>query len=94
MRSNKKYTKEFKEAAVKLVTEQQYSKEEATKRLGTCSSNIKRWWCHEMSGNVSEKPRIPVKDEELLRLRKQIKRLEMERDILQKASAFFASESL
>lgn len=95
MRKNKKYTKEFKEEAVKLVMEQNYTKEEAARSLGICASNIKRW-CQEISNGtyLQEKNCVQNRDEELLSLKKQIKRLEMERDILKKAAAFFASESL
>ncbi len=90
-----KFTKEFKQEAVKLVTEQGYSQSEAAKNLGINSKNLS-WWINEVAthtktSNVTGK--VPVESEELQQLRKDIKRLKMERDILKKATLFFANES-
>ena len=92
----KQYTKAFKEEAVKLIREQNYTQAEVSRNLGICSSNIRRWRSEIENGvsNGSAQEKIKPRDEEVLQLRKQIKRLEMERDILKKATAFFASESL
>jgi transposase len=91
--SRKKYTREFKVSAVKLVNEQGYSPAEAGKSLGVDPANVRNWV-----------ERLGVKDEglapsgegalrtELRRLRKENARLLMEREILKKAAAFFAKE--
>jgi len=91
-----KYTKEFKEDAVKLVTEQGYSSIEVGRRLGINSSNVSRWVrqyrqdLEDVSeGGVTRKEM----EEKIRRLEKENKRLEMEREILKKAAAFFAKES-
>jgi transposase len=90
-----KYTKEFKLAAVKLVTEQQYSQAEAAKNLGINAKNLSRW-IKEASQNTSPiagQRRLTAEAQELQQLRKENKRLKLEREILKKATAFFANES-
>jgi transposase len=92
--SKKQYTVEFREEAVKLVTEQGYSQAEAGKRLGIASANISRW-IKESSHPISKQKQKKVMSEEqkeLEELRKEVKRLRMEREILKKAAAFFANE--
>jgi len=90
-RTYKQYSKEFKEEAVALVREQGYSVPEAAKSLGIASNMLYRWKEHietQLAGKVlSEDER-----EELKRLRKENKNLRMEKEILKKASAFFAKE--
>ena len=91
---NRKYTLEFKEEAVKLVTEQGYSQSEAGKNLGVSSKNINRW-VGEFSGKgcgLKDKKFFSTDENELLQLRKENKRLKLEREILKKATAFFARE--
>ena len=95
-RKRPKYTKEFKEDAIKLVTEQGYSSLEVGRRLGINSSNISRWVRQYRQdqediadGGVTRKEL----EEKIRRLEKENKRLEMEREILKKAAAFFAKES-
>jgi transposase len=90
-RTYKQYSKEFKEEAVALVREQGYSVPEAAKSLGVASNMLYRWKeRHEaqLEGKVlSEDER-----DELKQLRKEVKTLRMEKEILKKASAFFAKE--
>jgi transposase len=96
-RKRPKYTKEFRQDAVKLVTEQGYSSNEAGRRLGISQSNISRWVREyrrdqeDMAdGGVTRKEL----EDKIHRLEKENRRLEMEREILKKAAAFFAKESL
>lgn len=90
-RSYKQYPKEFKEEAVALVLQQGYSVPEAAKSQGIAASMLYKWKeLHEQQAEgkaLSEDER-----EELKRLRKEVKDLRMEKDILKKASAFFAKE--
>ncbi len=90
----KKYTLEFKKEAVKLITEQGYSRNKAAKVLGVDNKNIRRW-VNQLTDNKSEEIagniRRPVEEENRL-LRKENQRLRMEREILKKAAAFFANE--
>ena len=91
-----KHTHEFKQEAIKLVTEQHYSQAEVARRLGINAKNLSRW-IKEAEATNSEMPKAKKKakaeQEELLQLRKEVKRLRMEREILKKAAAFFANES-
>lgn len=87
----KKYTREFKEEAVKLVTERGYSQAAAGRALGVDSKNISRWIKILSSDKVTVK-QTNSDQEEIKRLRKENERLIMEREILKKAAAFFANE--
>lgn len=87
----KKYTLEFKMEAVKLVTEQKYTQGKAAELLGTSRKNITRWVA-ELSGKRGTEGVATPEQEEIRRLRKENERLKMEREILKKAAAFFASE--
>ena len=87
----KKYTLEYKKEAIKLVTEQGYSQEEAARILEVSSKNINRWIKQFTGSGVPDKKMTP-EQEEIKRLRKENDRLRMEREILKKAAAFFAGE--
>lgn len=91
----RKFTNEFRLEAIKLVTEQGYSQAEAAKRLGIDAKNLSRWIKEAgQEKKVNQgKARLTAEQEELQGLRKEIKRLKMEREILKKAAAFFANES-
>jgi len=96
MTTRKKYTREFKQDAIRLVTEQGYKQTEAAKNLGIDRSMLVRWM-REFRADESEAFRgngkLTAEQEELRRLREENRRLKMERDILKKATAFFAKES-
>ena len=95
-RKRQKFTPEFKSDAVKLVTENGYNCQEAARRLGVAVSNITRWVREYRdkyeSQSRGEKSRRELEDD-IKRLEKENRRLQMERDILKKATAFFAKES-
>lgn len=91
-----KFTKEFKSEAVKLVTKQGYKQSEAAQNLGIDAKNLSRW----IQESLPEKPASKffnaltmTEQEELHQLRKEVKRLRMEREILKKAATFFANEN-
>ena len=86
-----RYTKEFKEAAVKLVTEQGYQISEAARNLGV-NANLLGRWKSEMAEGQDELGNKKALQLELSRLRRENKRLQLEREILKKAAAFFAKE--
>ena len=91
----KHYSKQFKIDAVKLVTEQGYKVSEAARNLGIHHSSLRHWKKQlETDGNQSfpGKGHMTSDKEELYRLRKEVKKLGMEREILKKAAAFFANE--
>jgi transposase len=88
------YTTDFKVAAAKLVTEQGYGPKAAADSLGVAPSTLRHW----VLRHGRPRPAAPPPDEpaalkaELDRLREENRRLTMEREILKKATAFFASE--
>ena len=90
------YTAEFKREAVRLVTEHGYGVTEAAHNFGINVKMLGRWKQQaEQQTNSrfgSNRP-MAAENEELLRLRQEVKRLRMEREILKKATAFFAKES-
>lgn len=90
-RANRSYTKEFKEEAVSLVLDQGYSVTEAANSLGVTSKAIYNWK-QKIEDQKSGKLLSDDERTELIKLRKENKRLLMEREILKKASAFFAKE--
>ena len=88
----RKFTREFKVSAVKLVHEQGYSISQAAKSLGIDSNSL-RSWMEKLSGEVSAAPSPDASlKAELQRLRKENARLLIEREILKKAAAFFVKE--
>jgi transposase len=92
----KHYSKQFKTDAVNLVTEQDFNVSEAARNLGIHHSSLRRWKRElESDGNQAfpGKGNLSAEKQELDRLRKENKRLRMEREILKKATAFFAKES-
>jgi transposase len=78
------------------VIEQGYNVSEAARNLGIHHSSLRRWKKQlDADGNQAfpGKGHMTTEKEELYRLRKENKRLRMEREILKKAAAFFANES-
>jgi len=88
----RRFSREFKLSAVKLVNEQGYSVPEAAKSLGIDPANV-RGWLEKFAGEAEAAPSGEgALKAELRRLRKENARLLMEREILKKAAAFFAKE--
>lgn len=91
------YTKEFKEEAVKLVTEAGLSIPEVGRRLSVGKSTIEYWVRQARKGGLSDnhgKKPVTAEEMEVARLRREVAELRMERDILKNAAAYFAKESL
>ena len=93
----KRYSREFKVEAVKLVRERGVSMTQAARDLGL-HINTMRVWLREFEADpVSAFPGHGVmkpEQQELERLRREVVRLKAERDILKKAAAYFAKESM
>jgi len=93
-----RYTKELREEAVKLVTEEKLSLPEAARRLSLPPSTLGNWLkaCKEGRLGAIGKTYRPLTEieMELVKVRKENAELRMERDILKKAAAYFAKESL
>ena len=96
-RQRRSYSREFKVEAVKLVTEKGYSVAEAARSLDIGETLLRSWkqaFEKQPDQTFPGHGRLPAIEEELRQLRAENKRLQMERDILKKAAAFFAREVL
>ena len=98
MKKNQSYTAEFKAEAVKLVLEQKLSHQEAAQRVGIPKGSLSNWVASsQRRGQQALKAAEPSGGElkaEVSRLRRELARAEMEREIVKKAAAYFARESL
>ena len=95
--SRRRYSREFKVSAVKLVNEQGYSVGAAAKSLGVDPGCVRDWVKTLGSGPAAVAAGLApsgagVMAAELARLREENARLRTEREILKKAAAFFARE--
>ena len=93
-----RYTKEFREEAVKLVTEEKLSWMEAARRLSLSPGTLGNWVKAYKAGKLGDigktyRPLTEI-EMELARTKKELAEVKMERDILKKAAAYFARESL
>ena len=96
MTTRKKYSKEFKLDAISLVLDQEYSRVEAARSLGIPANMLGRWIKeHEQGDGQSFRGngKLTPEQEELRQLKTRVKRLEMEKEILKKATVFFAKET-
>ena len=89
-RSRRRFTAEFKAETVKLVKQSDRSMSSVAMELGISAKSIGEWVrrAEESGDTVDEDERA-----ELKRLRKEVRELRMEKEILAKATAFFAKES-
>jgi transposase len=93
-----RYTREFRQEAVKLVVEDKIPCHEAAQRLSLAPSTLAYWVKAHKEGKLGDigKARKPLTEVEmeLARTKKELVEVKMERDILKKAAAYFAKESL
>ena len=85
-RPRRTFSDEYKIEAVKMVTDQGYKVAEAARSLDIQVNLLHRW------KDKFSQQEDDTENEELKNLRAENKRLRMERDILKKATVFFASE--
>jgi transposase len=90
-----RYTLEFKQEAVRLVQSGQ-SMAAVSRSLGLVEQTLFNWVKASREGRLTGADSKPVSAEqmEISRLRAELARVKMERDILKKATAYFAKESL
>ncbi len=96
MTTRKKYSKEFKLDAISLVLEQHYSRAEAARSLEINANMLGRWIKeHEAADGQAFRGngKLTAEQSELRTLREEVRRLKMEKDILKKATVFFAKET-
>jgi len=93
-----RYTKEFREEAVKMVMDGGMSLPEVARRLSLPPSTLGNWVKAHKAGKLGEigKTQRPLTEleMELARVKKELAETRMERDLLKKAAAYFAKESL
>jgi transposase len=92
----RRYTAEFKREAVRLARQDGVSRAQVAKELGLNPSMLMRWVHEAKAGKWDMGPGKPLRSEqqqELERLRRELKRVTTERDILKKAVGYFAKES-
>jgi transposase len=95
MQERRQFTKEFKEGAVRLVTEQGRTISEAAQSLGISPWTLSRWIKaakNEGSEAFRGQGQRTAEQQESYELRQRVRQLEEERAILKKAAAYFARD--
>ena len=94
-RKRRHFTPEFKADAVKLVKTSGKSVPQVARELDLTETALREWVARADidAGKGPAGALTTAEREELTRLRREVKRLEMEREILKKAAAFFAKEN-
>ena len=91
-----KYTDEFKRDAVELVRSSGRSINDVARELGLCHETLRNWvrgvQRRTPAAGSADGLSIADKDAELSRLRAQVAELQVEKEILRKAAAYFARE--
>ncbi len=94
-RKRRSFTKAYKAEVVALIRKSGKSVGAVSRELGLTETAVRRWveQAEIDSGGGPAGALTTAEREELAQLRKRVKTLEMEREILKKATAFFAKES-
>jgi len=92
MVSRKKYDREFKDGAVRLVTEQGQAVSKVARDLGIGENMLYRWinQAKDQGSEAFPGSGIKAEDDELARVKEELRITRMERDILKKTIAYFA----
>lgn len=98
MANKRTFTQEFKEDAASLVIDQGYSIKEACQAVDVGASAMRRWVDQLRSERAGVTPNkgkaLTPEHQEIQALRARVKQLELEKDILKKASALLMSDSM
>ena len=93
-----KFSREFREEAVRMVVEENLSIPEVGRRLQLPPSTIRNWVKAHKEGKLGQigkgQREMTALEKELYETKRELARVKMERDILKKATAYFAKESL
>jgi transposase len=93
-----KFTREFRAEAVRMVVEDKLSVAEVSRRLQLPEQTIRNWGKAYKEGKLGEmgkgQKEMSSLERELYETKRELARVKMERDILKKATAYFARESL
>ena len=91
-RQLRRFSEEFKSDAVKLVLESGVTGERAAKDLGIGYSTLQNWIAKYRATQKVEAPEALLETDEVRRLKTEINKLKLERDLLKKATVFFAND--
>jgi transposase len=92
-RTRRSFTEEYKAGAVRLVLDEGKTVAAAARDLGLTESSLRNWVEQARADRTKGKTGLTtVEREELTRLRKEVRELRMERDLLKKVSALFAKD--
>ena len=97
LKSQPYYTPEFKAEAVKLVLEKSQSITVTSQQLGMSKQTLHAWLTRAKDGTFAvsaSKANQPALEAQVKQLKQALARAEMERDILKKATAYFAKDTL
>ncbi len=93
----RRFSREFKLEAVKLVRERGVAVAQAARDLDV-HENVLRKWVREFAADPQQafpgQGQMKPEQQEIERLRREVQKLKAERDILKKAAAYFAREAL
>jgi transposase len=95
-RKRRVFSEEFKQDAVRLLVSENYTLAAAAKAVGVGEQSLRKWHARlapkpEPCGENASLDELRAENQ---RLRRELRRAEMEREILKKATAYFAKESL
>lgn len=95
-RQRRRFSAEFRQEAVRLIVEEKYTFKAAALALGVCEQSLRGWHAKlaPEAQPCGDNATVDELREENKRLRKDLRRAELEREILKKATAYFAKESL
>ena len=88
---SQRYTPEFKEEAVRQVTQRGYPVSEVAARLGVSTHSLYKW-VRDARPKTAEASELASSKQEILKLKAELRRIAEERDILKKAAAYFAKD--
>jgi len=97
METRRQFDSEFKREALQLARESGKSVAAIAKDLGICPSQLYYWRRHEAVNNTDSFPgkgHLLPKDDEIRKLKKDLRDAQMERDILKKAMAVFSRQPI
>ena len=93
-RARRSFTDEFKNGAVRLVLEQGKTIAQVARDLELTASALTQWVGRARADRTKGKTGLTTEERaELAKLRKEVRELKMERDILKKCAALFARQS-
>jgi transposase-like protein len=88
------YPEEFRQRAVALVREEGHPVAQVARELGVAESGLRRWLSRHDVDTGEREGVTSSERKELAELRREVRTLRMERELLSRAAAFFAQENV